>query len=233
MSRSVFVLCVILATIFLTNAQQDWANLARYNASDAQLDILPAGTNQVIFMGDSITDHWNLADFFPNKSYINRGISGQTTPQMLVRLRPDVINLQPYVVIILAGTNDIAGNTGFETLSTIEGNLASMTELLSAHNISVIMASITPVCGAVVGSRPPQEILAANDFIKQYAANNSHIYLDYFSALVGADGLLRPELTGDCLHPNATGYSLMAPLAEAAIEQALGTALPDQQVISI
>ena len=202
---------------------QDWANLGRYNASDAILSKLPAGTNQVIFMGDSITDGWNLSNWFPGKPYVNRGISGQTTPQMLVRFRPDVINLQPNATLILAGTNDIAGNTGYEAPETIQGNLASMAELARSHNAKVIIASLLPVCGAVVGSRPPAQILALNAWIKSYCDQTGAIYLDYFSAMVGPDGLLRQELTGDCLHPNAAGYNVMGPLAQAAINQALGT----------
>jgi len=200
---------------------QDWANLARYAASDAILSKLPAGTNQVIFMGDSITDGWNLAQYFPNKPYVNRGISGQTTPQMLVRFRPDLIELQPNATIFLAGTNDIAGNTGFEPFDVIIGNLMSMAELARSHNIKVIIASLLPVCGGVTGSRPPTIINKINLFIKEYCQQTGAIYLDYFSAMKGANGLLRQELTGDCLHPNAAGYQIMAPLAQAAIDKAL------------
>jgi len=202
-------------------ADQDWANLARYAASDAILSKLPAGTNQVIFMGDSITDGWNLGQYFPGKPYVNRGISGQTTPQMLVRFRPDLINLQPNVTVILAGTNDIAGNTGHQPAAFIEGNLMNMAEIARAHGIKVIMASLLPVCGSIVQGRPPKEILKINFFIKDYCERTGCIYLDYFSAMVGANGLLRPELTGDCLHPNAAGYNIMAPLAQAAINKAL------------
>ena len=221
MSKFLAVVCVLATFICFASAQQDWAQLGRYNDSDAQLDVLPKGTNQVIFMGDSITDFWNLTNYFPGKPYVNRGISGQTTPQMLVRFRPDALNLQPDVILFLAGTNDIAGNTGFEPQPTIEGNLASMVELANAHGVKSILASVLPVCGAVVATRPPEIILAVNEFISTYAQQNGLIYLDYFSAMVGTDGLLRPELTGDCLHPNDAGYQIMAPLAEAAIEQAL------------
>jgi len=200
---------------------QDWANLGRYAASDAELSKLPAGSNQVVFMGDSITDGWNLNQWFPSKPYVNRGISGQTTPQMLVRFRPDVINLQPNATLILAGTNDIAGNTGYEAPETIQGNLASMAELARAHNSKVIIASLLPVCGAIVGGRPPAQILALNAWIKNYCSQTGATYLDYFSAMVGPDGLLKQELTGDCLHPNANGYNVMGPLAQAAIDQVL------------
>lgn len=200
---------------------QDWANLLRYAASDAELEKLPAGTNQVIFMGDSITDGWNLAQYFPNKPYINRGIGGQITPQMLVRFRPDVVNLQPLVTVILAGTNDIAASMSYETTAIIEGNLESMAELARVHSFVPIIATILPVCGNVVASRPPAIILELNTWIQMYCEQTGAIYLDYFSAMVGPDGLLKQELTGDCLHPNAAGYTVMAPLAEAAIEKAL------------
>jgi len=204
-----------------TKDTQDWANLGRYAASDAELSKLPAGSNQVVFMGDSITDNWNIGQWFPNKPYVNRGISGQTTPQMLVRFRPDLINLQPNVTLILAGTNDIAGNTGFEAPEIIQGNLASMAELARAHNSKVIIASLLPVCGAIVGGRPPAQILALNAWIKNYCSQTGATYLDYFSAMVGPDGLLKQELTGDCLHPNANGYNVMGPLAQAAIDKVL------------
>ena len=206
-----------------TQDTQDWANLGRYAASDSQLSKLPAGSNQVVFMGDSITDFWNLTQWFPDKPYVNRGISGQTTPQMLVRFRPDVINLQPNVTLILAGTNDIAGNTGYEAPEVIQGNIQSMAELARAHGTKVIIASLLPVCGAVVGSRPPEQILALNSFIQGYCKQSGAIYLDYFSAMVGPDGLLIQNLTNDCLHPNANGYNVMGPLAQAGINQALSS----------
>ncbi len=202
---------------------QDWANLGRYADSDSQLSKLPAGSNQVIFMGDSITDFWNLTQWFPGKPYVNRGISGQTTPQMLVRFRPDVINLQPNVTLILAGTNDIAGNTGYEAPEIIQGNIQSMAELARAHGAKVVIASLLPVCGAVVGSRPPEQILALNSFIQGYCKQSGAIYLDYFSPMVGPDGLLIQNLTNDCLHPNANGYNVMGPLAQAAINLALSS----------
>lgn len=177
-------------------------------------------------MGDSITDGWGKgqAQFFPGKPYINRGISGQTTPQMLVRFRPDVIDLKPKVVVTLAGTNDIAGNTGPETLENIEDNLASMSELARANGIRVVMASVMPVCDSLrpqTARRPPQQIQALNDWIKSYTAKNGFVYLDYYSAMVDSAGMLKQELTYDCLHPNDAGYAVMAPLAERAIAEAL------------
>jgi len=181
-------------------------------------------------MGDSITDAWQqprYGGFFPGKPYVDRGISGQTTPQMLVRFRRDVIDLQPKAVVILAGTNDIAGNTGPMTNEEIQGNLASMSELAHAHNIKVVFASITPISEYHVRgvpqttSRPMERIKAINEWMKSYAASHGDVYLDYFSAMIDDKGLMRAELTDDDLHPNAKGYAIMAPLAEAAIAKAL------------
>ncbi len=204
---------------------EDWANLGRYRAEDASLP--PAnGEERVVFMGDSITDFWGRrgSKFFPGKPYVNRGISGQTTPQMLVRFRPDVIALKPRVVVILAGTNDIAGNTGPETLEEIEGNLASMAELAQANGIRVVLASVMPVCdyiGPQTTRRPPEKIVALNTWIKDYCARNGAVYLDYYSAMLDEHSMLKKELTNDGLHPNAAGYEVMAPLASKAIETAL------------
>ena len=214
--------CFVIALFVVVRSDDsDWANLARYNESDAQLALLPAGTNQVIFMGDSITDNWNsVTPFFPGKPFVNRGIGGQITPQMLVRMRPDVINLQPDVLLILGGINDIGMKV--EALENIEGFIFSMAELAKIHKIQVIIASILPVCGDLMKSiHPPEWILEINDKLKAYAATNDVIYLDYFSAVVDANGDLRQELSLDCLHPNADGYAIMAPLALQAIDQAL------------
>jgi lysophospholipase L1-like esterase len=212
----------------------DWPNLARYRDANRQLAAPAAGEARVVFMGDSITDSWpqpRFGPFFPGKPYVGRGISGQTTPQMLIRLRPDVMALKPKAVVILAGTNDIAGNTGPMTDEQIAGNLASMAELAKANGIRVIFSSILPVSEYHVrpgDTAPPQttrrpmaRITALNAWMKEYAAANGHIYLDYFSAMTDAKGLLRAELSEDDLHPNAAGYAVMAPLAEAAIQAAL------------
>jgi lysophospholipase L1-like esterase len=212
---------------------QDWPQLARYRNANAAVQAPAADEVRVVFMGDSITDIWqnpSAGGFFPGKPYIDRGISGQTTPQMLLRFRLDVIELQPRVVVILAGTNDIAGNTGPMTLEQIEGNLATMSELARVHSIRVVLASLTPVSDVTAPDgkklvqtvrRPPEKILALNEWIKKYAAEHGDVYLDYFPAMADEKGLLKPDLTYDGLHPNAAGYSVMAPLAEKAIHEAL------------
>jgi lysophospholipase L1-like esterase len=212
----------------------DWPNLARYAEANAAAAAPAKSELRVVFMGDSITDAWvrpEYGGFFPGKPYIDRGISGQTTPQMLIRFRPDVIALHPKVVVILAGTNDIAGNTGPMTLGQIEGNLASMAELAKANKIHVVLASVLPVSnyghdrqGNALDTRvnrPPEKILELNAWIKKYAAANGHTYLDYFSAMVDPQGMLQKDLSEDGLHPNAKGYAVMSPLAEQAIRTAI------------
>jgi lysophospholipase L1-like esterase len=203
----------------------DWAQLGRYHDANTQLAPAVAGENRVVFYGDSITDAWKLAEYFPGKPYVNRGISGQTTPQMLVRLRPDVLALKPKVLVILAGTNDIASNTGPMTLEMIQDNYASIAELARAHGIRVVFASVLPIhdYGRVKMSerRPMEKINALNEWLKKYSAEQGHVYLDYYSKMLDDKGLLRAELAADGLHPNADGYKIMAPLAEAAIQQAL------------
>jgi lysophospholipase L1-like esterase len=214
---------------------RDWPDLARYRDANAKVAGRAEGEQRVVFMGDSITDLWvqpRIGGFFPGKPYIGRGISGQTTPQMLVRFRADVIALRPQVVVILAGTNDLAGNTGPITLEETEGNLASMAELAHANGIRVVLASVTPVSNYgrdregnpldMRIKRPPEKILELNAWIKKYAAENDHVYLDYFPAMVDEHGLLKKELSEDGLHPNAAGYAVMAPLAEKAIQAARG-----------
>jgi lysophospholipase L1-like esterase len=210
----------------------DFGQLARYREANAALKPPAAGENRVVFFGDSITDMWNLADYFPGKPYINRGISGQTTPQMLVRFRQDVIDLHPKVVIILAGTNDIAGNTGPMRLEDIEANYQSLAELARASHVRVVFASVLPVHNYTERSkdffaqRPPEKILALNRWLKDYCARSGDVYLDYFSALVDEKGLLKRDLAEDGLHPNDAGYKIMAPLAEAAIGKVSGNQKP-------
>ncbi|HSB29499.1 MAG TPA: SGNH/GDSL hydrolase family protein [Pyrinomonadaceae bacterium] len=212
---------------------KDWPQLARYHDDNSRLSPPAKNEQRVVFMGDSITDGWdapNMGGFFPGKPYVNRGISGQTTPQMLIRFRPDVIDLKPKVVVILAGTNDLAGNTGPSTLEVIEANLISMAELARANGIKVVFASLLPVSDYEMRDgkpivqtvrRPPDKIIALNNWMKDYAAKNRHVYLDYFSAMVDGKGFLKDELSNDGLHPNAAGYAEMNPLAEAAIESSL------------
>jgi lysophospholipase L1-like esterase len=217
----------------------DWPNLARYREANAKVAARTEGEQRVVFMGDSITDLWvqpRFGGFFPGKPYIGRGISGQTTPQMLIRFRWDVMALRPKAVVILAGTNDIAGNTGPMTLEEIEGNLVSMAELARANGIRVVLASVMPVSNYGHGrdgnpvdmriKRPPEKILELNAWIKKYAAENGQVYLDYFSAMVDDQGLLKKDLSEDGLHPNAAGYAVMAPLAEKAIQLALAATPP-------
>jgi lysophospholipase L1-like esterase len=210
----------------------DFGQLARYRAANAALMPSAPGENRVVFFGDSITDIWHLDEYFPGKPYINRGISGQTTPQMLVRFRQDVIDLHPKVVVILAGTNDIAGNTGPMHLEDIEADYASLAELARAHNIRVVYSSVLPVHNYTEKSkdlfaqRPPQKILQLNHWLESYCLSPSSgmkncSYLDYFSAMVDDKGLMKKDLADDGLHPNAAGFKLMAPLAEAAIEKEL------------
>jgi lysophospholipase L1-like esterase len=204
----------------------DFGQLARYHDADVQLGPPAAGEQRVVFFGDSITDIWKLDESFPGKHYINRGIGGQTTPQMLVRFRPDVIDLHPAVVLVLAGTNDIAGNTGEETLEQIEGDYATMAELAKAHGIHLVFASVMPINDYNQRAlwfflqRSPSKILTLNDWLKKYCADNGLVYLDYFSAMVDEHGMLKAELTADGLHPNAAGFAVMAPLAQAAIDKA-------------
>ena len=200
----------------------DWAGLTRYGSEDAEVRAPKPGENRIVFLGDQITENW--ASFFPGKPYLNRGIAGQTSPQMLVRFQQDVISLKPKVVVIQAGTNDLASVTGPATQGMIAENIMSMVELAKFHGIRVVLASLTPVCDCFTkqtGLRPQGKIIGLNGWIKDYAARSGSIYLDYYRAM--ADGRnLKKELTSDGLLPNDAGYGVMAPLAEKAIEQALG-----------
>ncbi|HTZ56558.1 MAG TPA: SGNH/GDSL hydrolase family protein [Acidobacteriaceae bacterium] len=211
---------------------QDWPNLHRYQAENAALpppspDTHDPNKARVVFYGDSITDGWGRAPdtgaFFPGKPYINRGISGQTTPQMLVRFQQDVVHLHPAAVVILAGTNDIAGNTGPSTPQMIEDNFTSMTEIARASGIKVILASITPAYSYPwkPGVDPVPTIREMNEWLKNYCAREGFTYLDYYSAMSDDKGAMKPGLAKDGVHPTAAGYAIMQPLAEAAIAQAL------------
>jgi lysophospholipase L1-like esterase len=208
---------------------RDFADLHRYRAANQELGDPVSGEHRVVFFGDSITDKWTLNQYFPDKHYINRGISGQTTSQMLLRFRQDVIHLDPDVVVILAGTNDIAGNTGPISIEDIEANITSMAELARAHDIALVLASVTPVNNYTPASqrffvdRPPSEILRLNEWMKAYCASTNCYYLDYFNAMVDGSGLMKHALTEDGLHPNDAGYKIMAPLAESAIDKRMAS----------
>jgi lysophospholipase L1-like esterase len=224
-------LTLLLAVNQLASAQTpdrlrtDWADLARYRDSNAVLPPAARNEKRVVFYGNSITEGW--AKFFPaefpGKPYVGRGISGQTTPQLLVRFRQDVVALHPAVVVILAGTNDIAGNTGQSTLEMIEDNLMSMTEIAKANGIRVVLSSVLPVFDYPWkrGLEPAPKIVALNAWMKAYAAKAGAVYLDYHSAMADERQGLRAALSNDGVHPTEAGYRVMAPLVEAAISQAL------------
>jgi len=223
-------------TACLDFVASDFGRLSRFAGANAALAPKRAGERRVVFFGDSITDNWSKAGyggFFPGKPYLNRGIGGQTTSQMLLRFQPDVIALQPDAVVILAGTNDIAGNAGPVSLDTVEQNLVTMAELAKLHGIRVVLASILPVSDDKkdpdgrpllrTQDRSPAKIRALNAWMQDFARRNGHVYLDYYSATVDGSGLLKTDLNDDGLHPNAAGYAVMAPRAEQAIAEALKT----------
>ncbi|HEY2065891.1 MAG TPA: SGNH/GDSL hydrolase family protein [Gemmatimonadaceae bacterium] len=205
--------------------RNDWANLARYREANARLGPPAAGENRVVFFGNSITEAWAplFPQMFPGKPYVGRGISGQTTPQLLVRFRQDVVALKPKVVVILAGTNDIAGNTGPSSLEMIEDNLASMSEIARANGIRVVLSSVLPVYDYPwkPGLQPAPKIIALNAWMKRYAATTGAVYLDYHSAMKDSRDGLPPELAKDGVHPTEAGYRIMARLVEPAIAEAL------------
>jgi lysophospholipase L1-like esterase len=205
----------------------DWPQLAYYRAQNAALPPARKGETRVVFYGDSITEGWGRTgseSFFPGKGYLNRGISGQTTAQMLLRFRQDVIALRPALVVILAGTNDIAGNTGPASQSMIEDNLHSMVELAQAHGIKVVLSSVLPVSAYPwrPGLQPADSVRALNAALKRYAHQHHLVYLDYHAALGNAEGGLDKALADDGVHPTPAGYAKMAPLAESAVAEALG-----------
>ena len=212
----------------LDRTLNDWAFLAKYKAANAALGAPAPNENRVVFIGDSITEGWgqknpDRGEFFPGKPYVNRGISGQTTPQMLVRFRDDVIALKPKAVVILGGINDIAENTGPTTLEEIEGNIISMVELARAGGIRVVLCSVLPASDFPWhrGLEPAPKVRALNAWMKDYAAKNDLVYVDYYSAMATPDGAMKPELASDGVHPTKAGYDIMAPLAEKGIAQAL------------
>lgn len=222
----------------LIKKMNDWAQLNYYKEANEALARLKNNGDRVIFFGDSITEFWlkpENGSFFTNPTYINRGISYQTTPQLLLRLRPDVIDLKPKAVVFLAGTNDIAGNTGPMSMAQTEANFSSIAELLSAHHIKLIFASLLPTSDYHYKSNDPQilmpqterrpleKIKKLNAWIKTYCATHNHIYLDYFSAMIDEQGKLNAAYSTDDLHPNKSGYAVMAPLAQAAIAKVIST----------
>ena len=239
--------CLINNARALADQLQDWNQLGRYHQANQQLKKQAAPDNRVVFMGDSITDFWNLDESFPGKPYVNRGIGGQTTPQMLVRMYPDVVELKPAAMVVLAGTNDVARNTGPETAEMIQQNIMAMTELAQHHGIKVILCSVLPVsdypyqrsqtapvspAGARGGppripakmtdSHPAGDILKLNAWMKDYAAKVGAVYVDYFSVTVDERGWLKDAFSSDGLHPNAEGYKAMTAALVPAIQKALG-----------
>ncbi len=225
-------LCCMLSTVNIfsqdTNLEklmaQDWANLKKYHDENEKIKKSSSDV-PVVFMGNSITESWVKMSprFFSKNNYIGRGISGQTTPQMLIRFTPDVIDLQPKVVVILAGTNDIAGNTGYSSVKMITDNIKAMAQLASANNIQVVLSSVLPVYDYPwrKGLEPVEKIKKINEWLKQYAREKNHVYLDYHSHMVDERQGLNSELSGDGVHPNEQGYDIMETLAKKAIEEAL------------
>ena len=237
--------CLLNTARTLADQLEDWNQLGRYYQANQQLTRQPVPPGRVVFMGDSITDFWNLAESFPGKPYVNRGIGGQVTAQMLVRMYPDVIDLKPAAMVVLAGTNDIARNNGPVTLTMIEQNIMAMTELAQLHGIKVLLASVMPISdypylrqqgappppvgpggrGApprqkMTDGRPPSDILKLNAWLKDYAAKVNATYVDYFNAMVDERGWLRDGISADGLHPNAEGYKVMTSVLTAALQKA-------------
>jgi len=236
--------CLVNTARTLADQLQDWNQLGRYHQANQQLKQQPVPAGRVVFMGDSITDGWNLAESFPGKPFVNRGISGQVTAQMLVRLYPDVVDLKPAAMVVLAGTNDIARNNGPVTLTMIEENIMAMTELAQLHGIKVLLSSVMPISdypylrqqsappapaapggrGApprqkMTDGRPPSDILKLNAWMKEYAARVNATYVDYFSAMVDEKGWLKDGTSADGLHPNAEGYAIMTSVLTAALQK--------------
>jgi lysophospholipase L1-like esterase len=203
----------------------EWAYLSKYHDANNQLGLPARGEKRIVFLGDSITEGWGASDakFFAGRPYVNRGIGGQTTSQMLVRFRQDVVNLRPSVVVILGGTNDIAQNGGITTLEAIEQNLQSMAELARVNKIRVVLSSVLPAFDYPwrPGLQPAVKIFELNRWIAAYCAKNDLVYLDYYAAVVDGRRGMRAEYSFDGVHPNSAGYAVMEPLAEKAIRRAL------------
>lgn len=218
---------IFFLTIFIGEQgnAQDWANLERYKKDNEKIGMPQKDENRVVFMGNSITDAWitNCPDYFLDNAYVDRGISGQTTPQMLLRFRSDVINLNPKAVTILAGTNDIAGNTGPSTPEMIAGNIFSMAELAKSNGIKVILCSVLPVCDYPwkTGLEPAEKIVKLNEMIKKYADRHKILYVDYYSSMVDSRKGMKAEYSEDGVHPNKAGYEVMMNLCTQAIKKTL------------
>jgi lysophospholipase L1-like esterase len=216
---------IIMEYEYWSGIKDDWPNLGYYREANAKLQAPAANENRVVFMGNSITEGWIMIspEFFEGRSYIDRGIGGQTTPQMLIRFRPDVIDLKPKVVVLLCGVNDIAENTGPSTLEMIEGNIASMAELAKANGIKVILCSVLPAYDFPwkPGLEPAEKIVALNKWMKAYASKNGFIYLDYFSSMADERNGMKSIYSEDGVHPNKLGYDVMELLVEQAITSAL------------
>lgn len=224
--QTFFLITLIIFMEQTSIAQNDdWANLNRYKDENIKIGLPAEGKNRIVFMGNSITEGWFQFSpgFFESKSYINRGISGQTTPQMLVRFRQDVVNLKPKVVVILAGTNDIAGNTGLSTLEMIEDNISSMVEIAKVNNIKAVLCSVLPAYDYPwkQGLNPAEKIINLNKWIKEYCDKNEIIYVDYFASMADERNGLKKEYSDDGVHPNKLGYEVMAPIVERAIKKTL------------
>jgi lysophospholipase L1-like esterase len=239
--------CLSLTIRNISDQLQDWNQLSRYHTENQELRRQPADPKRVVFMGDSITELWRLAESFPGQSYVNRGISGQTTSQMLGRMFPDVIALKPAAVVILAGTNDISRATGAVTAQMVEDNIQAMSQLAMANGIKVVLCSVLPTDDEPVLApgtpartgppppggvppvrrrrnsemRPPTDILQLNSWMREYAGKTGITYVDYYAALADADGMLRDGLSNDGVHPTAAGYAVMAPRIEAALKTAM------------
>jgi lysophospholipase L1-like esterase len=223
----------------LVNQLNDWNQLSRYQGDNQELKKKPYDPKRVVFMGDSITDFWKLAEYFPGKPYVNRGISGQTTPQMLVRMYPDVIVHKPAAMVVLAGINDVSQNTGPATAEMVEHNIMAMTDIAIQNSIKVVLCSVLPVNDygyykakasgklpsyikdPVTVTHPPEDVLKLNTWMKEYAKKVNAIYVDYFSAMVDGRGFLRENLSEDGIHPNAEGYEIMTKIVGVALEKAL------------
>lgn len=227
MRNTTLIYCILFLSIVMGGKvqAQDWPNLNKYQNENANLKPVASGKKRIVFMGDSITEFWSTTEpeYFSGKPYVNRGISGQTTPQILIRFRADVIALKPTAVVILAGINDIAGNTGPATLEMITNNIFSMAELAKANHIKVILCSVLPAYDFSwkPNQNPAEKVIALNEMIKNYAEANDILYLDYFSAMVDARKGLPALYSNDEVHPNKKGYQVMAPLAEKAITKVL------------